>query len=81
MSNFMRQGIYLPFATLPDITASQQALAAVAAMRQDLLLGITDIIPSYLNVFVEFDPKQLEAGTVRAWAEQHLNTPLQRCRP
>jgi KipI family sensor histidine kinase inhibitor len=68
----MRQGIYLPFATAPDIASSQQALAAVDAMRQNLLHGITDLIPSYLNVFVEFDPKHLETHAVKAWAESYL---------
>jgi KipI family sensor histidine kinase inhibitor len=70
--NLMRQGIYLPFATMPDVAASQQALAAVAAMRQNLLYGITDIIPSYLNVFIEFDPKHLETGAVKTWAASYL---------
>jgi KipI family sensor histidine kinase inhibitor len=41
-------------------------------MRQDLLLGITYIIPSYLNIYIEFDPKQLEARIVQVWAERHL---------
>ncbi len=68
----MRLGFYLPFATQPDVVASARALAAVAAMRQSLLEGVTDIIPSYLNIFFEFDAQVTTRVLVQQWANGFL---------
>ena len=69
----MRLGFYLPFAQTADIPASSVALRAVTAMRRKLLEGVTDIIPSYTNLYFEFDASLTTAEKVQAWANLYLN--------
>ncbi len=69
----MRLGLYIPFAGKPDVAASSRALNAVKAMREHLLEGITDIIPSYLNLYFEFDTRVTTKKAVQDWALSFLN--------
>ncbi|MEY4529568.1 MAG: hypothetical protein RLZZ156_289 [Deinococcota bacterium] len=69
----MRLGFYIPFADMPDVAASSRALDAVKTMREHLLEGITDIIPSYLNIYFEFDSGVTSKKAVQHWALSYLN--------
>ncbi len=68
----MRLGFYLAFADKPDVVASARALNAVKAMRQNLLIGVTEIIPSYLNVYFEFETRVTTKKAVQVWADSYL---------
>jgi KipI family sensor histidine kinase inhibitor len=69
----VRLGLYIAFADKPDVAASSRALDAVQAMREQLLEGITDIIPSYLNIYFEFDARVITKKAVQDWALSVLN--------
>jgi KipI family sensor histidine kinase inhibitor len=69
----MQFGFYIPFADKPDVAASSRALNAVQAMREQLLEGVTDIIPSYLNIYFEFDARVTDKKAVQNWALSFLN--------
>ncbi len=69
----MRLGFYLPFAKKPDVIASARALNALKAMRQNLLSGVTEIIPSYLNIYFEFEARVTTKKVVQAWANSYLS--------
>ena len=69
----MRLGLYIPFSGTPDVVASSRALNAVKAMRENLLEGVTEIIPSYLNLYFEFDAHTTTKKAVQDWALSFLN--------
>jgi KipI family sensor histidine kinase inhibitor len=68
----MRTGFYVPFSETLDPQRSTQALSAVRTMLEHPLMGVTDIIPGYLNVLFEFDSSQVTEKEVRAWARDHF---------
>ncbi|RDI95668.1 urea carboxylase [Meiothermus sp. QL-1] len=65
-------GFYLPFASRLDPEASARMQALVRALLCHPLPGVTDLVPGYVNLYVEFDAEQTSEGRVRRWVEQHL---------
>lgn len=51
----------------PDVNARVHALAR--ALLDDPLPGVTDVVPSYATLYVEYDRARLAERRVRAWAE------------
>lgn len=51
----------------PDVNAGVHALAG--ALEADRLSGVTEIVPSYASVYVEYDRLELTGGRARRWAE------------
>ncbi len=64
------QGFYLSFGKEPgrDTNAALHRLAD--ALRADLLAGVTDIVPGYTTLYVEYDARRLNEKSVRCWAER-----------
>src|SRR5690606_40405984 len=56
-----------------DAATSDRVLAAAAALRADHLPGVTEIIPSYASLYLEFDPALLGPSVVRRWADRVLD--------
>ncbi|WP_018467760.1 5-oxoprolinase subunit PxpB [Calidithermus timidus] len=65
-------GFYLRFSERLDPSANARLLALVQALLSDLLPGISDIVPGYVNVYVEFDAERVSRGQVERWLKRHL---------
>ncbi|ADI14647.1 carboxyltransferase domain-containing protein [Truepera radiovictrix] len=66
-------GLYKRFASPTDppdraVSAAVQGLAR--ALLEAPLAGVTDLIPAYASLYVEFDATRVSAQRVRAWLER-----------
>ncbi len=66
------EGLYVQFADTiePDANARLHALCQI--LLKNLLQGVTDIYPGYVNLYIEFDATVVTRATVRAWVKRHL---------
>jgi len=64
------EGIYKQFSTEIDAGRNRKIHAFANSLRHDLLSGVTDIIPSYCNIYIEFDTKRVSRRNVEDWLEQ-----------
>ncbi len=69
-------GFYLPFSERLDLEANARMLALVRALLTDLLPGLTDIVPGYVNVYLEYDAEQISRAKVERWMGRHLRALL-----
>jgi len=67
-----RTGFYLRFAEQLDLSANARLLALVDRLLSDLLPGITDLVPGYVNVYIEFDAERVQRSKVERWVRRHL---------
>jgi KipI family sensor histidine kinase inhibitor len=69
----MRQltGFYVPFSSSLDLTANARMHALAERLRANLLEGITDLYPGYINLYIEFDANLLARDTVKTWVKKH----------
>lgn len=67
-----RTGFYLHFAEQLDLLANARLLALVQALLCDLLPGLTDIVPSYVNVYLEFDAERVSKAQVERWLRRYM---------
>jgi KipI family sensor histidine kinase inhibitor len=63
-------GFYLPFAQEPDPAANARLQALARALVNDPLPGVSDVVPGYVNLYVEYR-EGLEEKAVRAWVGRH----------
>lgn len=66
-------GLYLRHGDAIDAATSDRVLAEAAALRADRLPGVTEIIPSYASLYLEFDSALLGPSVVRRWADRVLD--------
>jgi len=66
------QGLYVDFSQELDPQANARIHALCDRLLADLLPGISDLYPGYINLYVEFDAAVIERARVRAWIGQHL---------
>lgn len=59
-------GFYLPFAQTPDPAANARLQALALALLRDPLPGVSDVVPGYVNLYIEYC-EGLEEKAVRAW--------------
>ena len=64
------QGIYKQFSLRIDAEQNRIIHAFTEKLREDLLYGISDIIPSYCNLYIEFDAEKCSRQKVANWLEQ-----------
>ncbi|RIH80366.1 KipI antagonist [Calidithermus terrae] len=69
-------GFYLPFAQKPDPAANARLQALARALLNDPLPGVSDVVPGYVNLYVEYGDGSAEAA-VRAWVERHAGAVLE----
>ncbi len=62
-------GFYLRFGEGLDEAANRRAHARLRALLNDLHPAVTDLIPGYASLYVEFDEEKAPEAEVRAWAE------------
>ncbi len=62
-------GFYLRFGEGLDEAANRRAHAKLRALLKDLHPAVTDLIPGYASLYVEFDEARAFLAEVRTWAE------------
>ncbi|WP_299429343.1 5-oxoprolinase subunit PxpB [uncultured Meiothermus sp.] len=65
-------GFYLRFADVLDWSANTRLLALARALLSDLLAGVTDIVPGYVNLYLEFDSERVSRAKVERWLRRHM---------
>ena len=66
----MLRGLYLTLGSTVDPALNRDVQAAAARMLAHPLGGVTDIVPGYANVYVEFDADRLDPARVERWARE-----------
>ena len=62
-------GFYLRFGEGLDEAANRRVHARLKALLENLHPAVTDLIPGYASLYVEFDEARAREGEVRAWAQ------------
>lgn len=65
-------GLYVQFADRIEPEANARLHALCQRLLGHLALGVTDIYPGYINLYIEFDAAVVTRNRVRAWVKQHL---------
>lgn len=65
-------GFYLSFSEQLDLEANARLLALTKALVANLLPGVTDIVPGYVNVYLEYDAERVSKAQVERWVRQYL---------
>ncbi|UQN09785.1 5-oxoprolinase subunit PxpB [Deinococcus sp. QL22] len=66
------EGLYVQFCTELDRQQNIRLHALHRRLQGDLLNGVTDLYPGYVNLYIEFDAAVLHRGRVRGWVTEHL---------
>jgi KipI family sensor histidine kinase inhibitor len=64
-------GFYLRFGAEIDPEANARVHAVAALLLKDPYPGVTDIIPGYVTLYIEFDASRVSERAVRRWAAAH----------
>lgn len=67
-------GLYLQFSETLDLAQNVRLHALHRLLTRNLLPGVTDLSPGYVNLFVDFDLNVTSARQVTDWAAGHLRT-------
>ncbi|AEB12908.1 5-oxoprolinase subunit PxpB [Marinithermus hydrothermalis] len=67
----MYRGFYLRYAERMDPEANARVHALTARLVEDPLPGVTDLIPGYGTLYVEYDPRCTHVARVRRWVKRH----------
>lgn len=67
-------GFYIQFSQELDLRQNARLHAFHRALRADLLPGVTDLGPGYVNLFVEYDGALVSSAAVREWVARHLQS-------
>ncbi len=65
----MLRGLYLNFGSSIDVDVNRAVQALTARLLERPLAGVTDVVPSYTNVYLEYDETRVRRERVRRWAE------------
>jgi KipI family sensor histidine kinase inhibitor len=66
------EGFYIQFADQPDVEANQKLQALSHRLLENPLFGVTDLLPAYVNLYIEFDANQVARETVKTWVKSNL---------
>lgn len=67
----MLRGYYLTFAEGIDLAANAQMQVLSRRLLAHLPLGVSDIIPSYSRLFIEYDDRLISQNSLKQWLEAH----------
>ena len=67
------EGLYVQFSERLDPESNARIHALCDRLLNDLRIGITDLYPGYVNLYVEFDANLIARDQVRQWVNRHLN--------
>jgi len=65
-------GFYLPFSEQLDLEANAKMLALARALLAHPLPGVTDVVPGYVKLYLEYDADRVSRVRVERWVRQHL---------
>jgi KipI family sensor histidine kinase inhibitor len=68
------EGLYVQFADRIEPQANARLHALCKTLLENLIAGITDIYPGYINLYLEFDAAVVNREKVRAWVKKYLKT-------
>lgn len=68
--------LVLELAPVIDVEVNSRAIAIAAAVRDDVLPGVRDVISTYRSVAVYFDPLLTDIRDVRSGLERAADAPL-----
>jgi KipI family sensor histidine kinase inhibitor len=67
-------GFYLRFSEGLDLEANTRLLALVEALLAELLPGVSDVVPGYVNLYLEYDAERVSRSRVERWLRRHLRS-------
>ena len=70
------EGFYVAFSAELNRADNLRLHALHRALREELIAGVTDLYPGYVNLYVEYDALQTDRTTVCAWVRTHLPAAL-----
>lgn len=70
----MLQGFYIPFTQRLNPDTNGQIHTLVKRLLDNPLPGLTDLVPGYTNLYVEFDFSQISEKRLRRWVEHNQNS-------
>ncbi len=65
------RGFYLRYGEGLDEAANRRAHAQLRALLEAPLPGVTDLIPGYASLYVEYDARRVREARVRGWIRAH----------
>ena len=68
------QGFYLSFGEQLDRERNTALHRLAQTLLEQPLAGVTDIVPGYTNLYLEYDARRLSEAQVRRWVERQTNT-------
>ncbi len=66
------EGLYVQFAERLDPKANARLHALCQKLLGNLIQGVTDIYPGYINVYIEFDSIVVQRKSIREWVKKQL---------
>ncbi|HEU4740699.1 MAG TPA: 5-oxoprolinase subunit PxpB [Meiothermus sp.] len=67
----MRRGFYLSFSQKLDPAENARIHALTHRLLERLLPGVTDLVPGYVNLYLEFEDAALSESRVRHWIAEY----------
>ncbi len=67
----MVRGLYLAFGSTIDGAVNRMVQSVAMRMLERPLAGITDVVPSYTKVYLEYDDARVRRESVERWAQRH----------
>lgn len=66
----MVRGLYLTFGSAIDGAVNRTVQAVAARMLERPLAGVSDVVPSYTKVYLEYDDARVRRDSVARWAQR-----------
>jgi KipI family sensor histidine kinase inhibitor len=64
-------GFYIQFSETLNEVANAELQSLCATLLNNLLTGVTDLYPGYINLYIEYDTKQVKREAVESWVKKH----------
>ena len=74
----MWNGFYLRFGDELEPSLNRRIHALTARLLESPLPGVTDLIPGYTTLYVEYDARRLTKARVRGWVEAQVEEELEK---
>ena len=68
----MVRGLYLAFGSTIDGAVNRTVQSVAMRMLERPLSGVTDVVPSYTKVYLEYDDARVRRASVERWAQGHV---------
>lgn len=68
----MVRGLYLTFGSTIDGAVNRTVQSVARRMLERPLPGVTDVVPSYTKVYLEYDDARVRRASVERWAQGHV---------